>query len=121
MPNLIGMQLGEARDQPTVVKFRLVLTPQTVESSQYGPGTIVRQSVPAGKRVAAGTTIVVYVATGSLRVPPVEGQPVDVARAILQKAGFRAEVSTVVTPNRVRVSSGVRIQNPGPRARATRS
>jgi beta-lactam-binding protein with PASTA domain len=98
MPDLVGMPLDKARDQPVVVRFKLALTPETVASSQYPPGTIVRQSVPAGDPVRAGASIVVYVATGGLQVPSVEGQPVDVARAILQKAGFRAEVSTVVTP-----------------------
>ncbi|MDH4063122.1 MAG: PASTA domain-containing protein, partial [Acidobacteriota bacterium] len=94
MPDLVGLSLEAARKQPVVVKFRLALVPEPIESTRARPDTITNQSVPAGRPVRAGTRIVVSVAVGGVAVPPVEGQPIETARERLRELGFGVETST---------------------------
>ena len=95
MPNLVGLSLQAAQQQPIVVKFRLALVPENDDSTGRPAGTVTRQSVPAGQAVRAGSRVIVGVAVGGVAVPSVEGQPLEIARAELRKLGFRFEVSQI--------------------------
>lgn len=97
MPNLVGMTPQAAQGHPVVVKLRLALVTEPIESTLHRPGTIARQSVQAGQPVRGGARVIVYVVAGGVEVPAVEGLTLDAARERLARLGFRANVTTTST------------------------
>jgi beta-lactam-binding protein with PASTA domain len=107
MPNLVGLPIQAAQRHGIVVKFQLTLVAERIESADHPAGTIVRQSIPAGQAVKAGTRVVVAVAVGGIAVPSVEGQSIDIARRLLERMGFRIDI---VPSQRAGASPGVVIR-----------
>lgn len=117
MPPLEGRLLRDAIGDPAVTDLQLVLEAQDDPDSNEPPGTIVWQQIPPGEPVAMGATVAVRVARGVV-VPRVTGEPLDVARETLERAGL--------APDEVRVATqGARVgrvveQEPPPGIRVAR-
>lgn len=106
VPNLLGM----TRDQATKAANDLGLGVNYVgeqSSDQYAKGQVVKQSIAAGEKVAANTTIDITLSSGPaetvLTVPELEGKTEAEAKAELEKLGLLA---TVTTQNSDSVESG---------------
>ncbi|HEY9574583.1 MAG TPA: Stk1 family PASTA domain-containing Ser/Thr kinase [Lachnospiraceae bacterium] len=114
VPNLLGM----TRDEATKAANDLGLGVNYVgeeSSDQYAKGQIVKQSIAAGDKVAANTTIDITLSSGPtetvLTVPALVGKSEADAKAELEKLGLLAVVNTensetVASGNVISVSPG---------------
>ena len=80
MPDLVGKQISQARNDPAVLRLRLNLAQQSDDSSNLAPGTITRQSPLAGELVRLGATVRVWVAARQTRMPDLVGKQFSQAR-----------------------------------------
>jgi len=92
MPDLVGRSFTLAEQHPEVLGARLRLEQQFDATAPGLPGTIVRQSVPAGTGVEVGRSVAVLVSTG-VAVPLVLKQASGVAERQIAAAGLRPAVS----------------------------
>lgn len=96
MPDLIGRSFTQAEQHPQVLDARLRLDQQFDTTAPGLPGTIVRQSVPAGSGVEVGRNVAVLVATG-VAVPLVLEQASGVAERQIAAVGLRPAVSSATS------------------------
>jgi hypothetical protein len=90
IPNLVGMQLEQARE---VLKARNLLISIKEERNDpaHPTGAVLAQNPLAGSEVQSGTTVELVTArsAGNVMVPPVAGQKVEEAIAVLASQGFK--------------------------------
>ncbi len=96
MPDLVGRSFTLAVQHPEVLGARLRLEQQFDSTAPGLPGTIVRQSVPAGSGVEVGRSVAVLVSTG-VAVPLVLKQASGVAERQIAAAGLRPAVSNATS------------------------
>ncbi|PYT10388.1 MAG: hypothetical protein DMF60_00225 [Acidobacteria bacterium] len=98
MPNLIGLDLAQAR--AVLSRLKLELTQVVQQVSQQRPGTVVEQLPRAGTAVRPGMPLKVAVAISSpppvrqvavpqVRVPELVGSDQEKARALLAQSGLQ--------------------------------
>ena len=84
-----------------LVGMGLKYSPSEISSDTVAEGSVVRTSPDAGQSVAAGSTVVVYVSTGSdkekVQVPEVLGYPEETAVQTLRDAQFEVTVTYQLT------------------------
>lgn len=84
-----------------LVSLGLTYSVSEIASDTVPEGSVVRTSPEAGQSVPAGSTVVVYVSTGSdkpkVTVPDMLNLPEDYARTTLEAAGFTVEVTYQAT------------------------
>lgn len=92
MPNLIGLKQDDAISQLEGLNLKYKIT--EVESDEYDPGYVIKQSVDAGKKVKEGKIIEITVSSGTkgVEVPNVEGKTEDAATILLENAGFKVDI-----------------------------
>ena len=88
MIEIIGMTYDDAK--AALEELGLVLEQSGTEASaDFEPGEIISQSVDKGEMVATGSTIKVVLCIGEeAKVPDVSGKESDIAKEILEDAGF---------------------------------
>jgi serine/threonine-protein kinase len=93
VPNVNGLSSEVALERLQADGFVVKLTPITDDSAE--PGTVIRTDPRGGSQVETGSTIEVFVSTGSeeFPVPPLIGQTLENARSLLSDASL--EVGTI--------------------------
>ena len=93
VPNVNGLSSEVALERLQADGFVVKLTSVTDDSAE--PGTVIRTDPPGGTQVETGSTIEVFVSTGSeeFPVPPLIGQTLENARSLLSDASL--EVGTI--------------------------
>lgn len=93
VPNVTNRQLNEAEQVLQAAGFLVTTTFETNETIE--PGAVIRTDPPAGTEAETGSTIEVFVSSGTeeFAVPPVVGQDLDEAIAEIEAAGL--EVGTI--------------------------
>jgi serine/threonine-protein kinase len=93
VPNVNGLSSEVALERLQADGFVVKLTSITDDSAE--PGTVIRTDPPGGTQVETGSTIEVFVSTGSEKfpVPPLIGQTLENARSLLSDASL--EVGTI--------------------------
>jgi serine/threonine-protein kinase len=86
VPELVGLEVDEARAAVESAGLVFVVEEQTVEVGDPLDGTVVDQDPEAGTEVAPDTEITVTVATSKVEVPNVIGMTVQEARAAIEAA-----------------------------------
>jgi serine/threonine-protein kinase len=100
LPNLVGLQVGDAQAAAQSAGFSLQVT--TISSDQPA-GTVVQQSPAAGTPLTAGEVVTVDVSAGPAQVPvpDVTGLTINQAEAALTAAGFNVQVDQIGPGHRV--------------------
>ena len=96
VPDLYGADREGA--EGTLVEAGLGVGQVRSQASMAAPeGQVIAQSPVAGQQLRPGATVDLVVSGGppELRVAPVEGLGADMARALLEEAGFAVEETTV--------------------------
>ena len=91
VPTLVGLTEADARAN-AASSHVAVLVGGREASRDARPGTVIRQSIPAGQRVPRDAPVSVVIAAESLEVPSVAGQDIAEATARLEQAGYRVVV-----------------------------
>jgi len=93
VPEVKGFPQGNAI---TILRdAKLELKTVVVEpSTEVAPGQAIRTDPAVGQRVAPGTPVTLYVASGDVVVPKVVGQPLAEAQKLLQAAGLSVASTT---------------------------
>jgi len=93
VPNVNGLSSEVALERLQADGFVVKLTSITDDGAE--PGTVIRTDPPGGTQVETGSTIEVFVSTGSeeFPVPPLIGQTLENARSLLSDASL--EVGTI--------------------------
>ena len=90
--NLIGMSLANARSALSSVGLAVAQT-QSVDSNE-APGTVLGVNPSPGSILAAGTGVILQIASGSLEVPNLVGLTGVQAITTLTQAGFLVRTAT---------------------------
>ncbi|MCI8374248.1 MAG: Stk1 family PASTA domain-containing Ser/Thr kinase [Lachnospiraceae bacterium] len=100
VPNLLGKSYSEAKEALNTLSLGIRLG-ETRSSSEYEPGQIIAQSVDAGTKVEANTTIIVDICGDGeeMAVPNVVGQSLDQAVRDLEEKGFTVDVAEAFDDN----------------------
>lgn len=95
MPDVVGMKLAKAQELLDEVKLKYEIKYET--SSKYDEDVVMSSNVKAGREVTVGTTVELTVSSGKdgVELPDVEGKTLAEATAILEKEGFKLQVSEV--------------------------
>jgi serine/threonine-protein kinase len=91
VPDFRGLTEADTRSNATAAHIALLIAAREPEPSAK-PGTVIRQSVPAGQRVPYDYTVSIVIAEEAPRVPKVVGQTAEAAEKALQQAGYVAEL-----------------------------
>jgi serine/threonine-protein kinase len=91
VPDFRGLSEVDARANATAGHVALLIAAREPEPSAR-PGTVIRQSVPAGQRVPHDYSVSIVIAEEVPRVPKVVGQTAAAAEKALQEAGYVAEL-----------------------------
>jgi serine/threonine-protein kinase len=89
VPDLIGTNKVSARDALRQLGLKAKLTQR---NSDEPADDVIETSPPPGQRVAPGSTVTVYFSDGPEDVPDVIGKTEDVARRMINDAGFEVSV-----------------------------
>lgn len=81
--------MAEPNGAATIVRDRLRASYRGKETSRFPEGQITRTDPPAGARLARGSLVGYWVASGENAVPNLQGLSSDDASTLLQKNGFR--------------------------------
>jgi beta-lactam-binding protein with PASTA domain len=92
VPDFSGLTETDARANANIAHVALIIAGREAAAGKK-PGTIVRQSIPAGQRVPKDQPISVVLADELPRVPNVAKVTSAEATARLERAGFRAVVA----------------------------
>ncbi len=95
VPSVIGLTADEA--EATLTEAGLEFTTNT-DDSAAPEGEVIAQAPPAGTDVNSGSTVTITLASGSNAVPSVIGKTAEEAKAMLEEAGFVAEITEVEDP-----------------------
>ena len=88
--NLVGMSLEEARNLLT--SAGLIITQTVAVDSSSEPGKVLKVTPDHGAVIAAGSGVVLEIASGNVEVPAVIGTDGIQAQTILVQAGFLVKV-----------------------------
>ncbi len=90
MVNLVGLVYDDIKDDPKYDNIKIVVGEEK-KSDTYDKGQIISQSPKEGTRVKEGAKVTVVVSSGleSTAIPSVSGQTKEVAKALLEEAGFK--------------------------------
>ena len=88
--NLVGLTLEEARNELTAAG--LVITQTVAVDSSSEPGKVLKVTPDPGSVIAAGSGVVLQIASGNVQVPVVVGTNGIEAETILVQAGFLVKV-----------------------------
>src|SRR5918999_17132 len=116
VPNVVGLEVDEAFERVQGAQLRA----RSVEAfARQARGRVIRQRPGAGEEARRGATVTLTVSRGPqlVSVPSVTGLTEVEARAALRRAGLRANVARVPSPD---PAGTVVDQNPPARARAPR-
>lgn len=94
VPDLRGVTESDARANAGVSHIALLVAARE-PSPDAKPGTVIRQSIPAGQRVPREHPVSVVLAEEMPRVPKVVGLTAAAATAKLEERGYANEVVTV--------------------------
>jgi len=94
VPDLLGVTESDARVNAGVAHVALMVAGREASPGKK-PGTVIRQSVPAGQRVPHEHPISVVLADDLPNVPNVVGQTGADAASHLEQAGYKASSSPV--------------------------
>jgi len=88
VPNVTNRQLNDAEQLLQASGFLVKTTFETNEAIE--PGAVIRTDPPAGFEAETGSTVELFVSSGTeeFAVPPVVGQDLDEARADIEAAGL---------------------------------
>ena len=93
VPDFVGMKRADAVAEADRLGLELAFR----ERERLEPkGEVFRQSVDEGTLVSPGARVVVYVSSGCCTVPPLFGETVEQAQALLRQAHLDAASATVV-------------------------
>ncbi len=102
VPNLIGLSDGDAKDQ---LDQRGLKAEIREVNDNFEEGKVFRTDPGAGNPVDPGSTVIVFVSKGpgdqgndQVEVPPVEGDPVQIARLKIRAAGLDPDVEEQDNP-----------------------
>lgn len=110
VPDLRGVTESDARANASAAHIALLIAARE-PSPDAKPGTVIRQSVPAGQRVAREYSVTVVLAEEVPKVPKVTGLTVAAATGRLEERGYGAKIATVPSPD---VALGLVVeQSPG--------
>lgn len=100
VPDLLGKSYSEAKEALNGVSLGIELG-ETRASTEYEPGQIISQSVEAGMKVDANTTIVVDICGDGeeVTIPDVDGYTRDRAVKALEDLGFTVDVTEAFDDN----------------------
>ena len=100
VPNLLGKSYSEAKEALNTLGLGIRLG-ETRASSDYEPGQIIEQSIEAGTKVEANTTIIVDICGDGeeIIVPNVIGQTRERAVKTLEDMGFTVDVAEAYDEN----------------------
>jgi serine/threonine-protein kinase len=90
VPDLRGMTDADARSSTNAAHLTLVATREPAADAKAG--TVIRQSMAAGLRVASGTALNVVLAEEVAKVPKVSGLTVAEATQRLEQQGYSMQV-----------------------------
>ena len=97
VPNVVSMQEADARK--ALMANELAIGSARAEEARAAPGSVLRQSIAAGRRVTVGTAIDLVTATRvTVLVPRIAGLKEDAARAALVAAELRPGVQYQESP-----------------------
>jgi beta-lactam-binding protein with PASTA domain len=111
VPDVVGKRIAAA---VKALEAKGLQVETASASSAQAPGTVLSQRPDAGTRVSRGSTAVIQVSRGLVRVPNVIGQPRDGAVAAIRAAGLVPQAFTVSSTQR---RGTVVAQSPRPGAR----
>jgi beta-lactam-binding protein with PASTA domain len=98
VPDFHGVTESDARANAGVSHIALLVAARE-PSADTKPGTVIRQSIPAGQRVPREHPVSVVLAEEVPRVPKVVGLTTTAATAKLEERGYRSEVVSVPSPD----------------------
>ncbi len=91
VPSFTGLTEADARVSAAAVDLALIVSSEEA-TAEAKPGSVLRQSVPAGQRVPAKSPVSVVLATALPKVPTLTGLTVEAATKRLQEAGYAAQM-----------------------------
>jgi serine/threonine-protein kinase len=100
VPNVRGLSEADARANLESAGF-IALMGQKEMAADAKPGTVIRQSVPAGQALPKGHQVTLTVADAPPKVPNVAGLGTAEARVLVEKDGFKLEVGEPVVDAQV--------------------
>jgi len=100
VPAVAGLAEAEARAVLSGERVPLA-TVETRTTGQRPIGTVIDQQPPAGARLSPGGAVTLWVEAPAVRVPPVLGESLEIATAVLRREGLAvAGVRKRITGNR---------------------
>jgi len=100
VPNLIGFSEADARANAQATHITLLVASHE-PSAEAKPGSIVRQSIPAGQHIPREHPISVVVAEELPKIPAVTGLSVAEATKRLEEKGYKLQAGTPVASDSV--------------------
>jgi serine/threonine-protein kinase len=100
VPDLAGMSENDARSNANIAHIVLFIAARE-PSLDAKPGTVLRQSVPAGQRVSRETSLSVVLAEEVPKVPSVAGLAVPDATKRLEQKGYALTIGGSVADPKV--------------------
>ncbi|MFO7179395.1 MAG: PASTA domain-containing protein [Pseudomonadota bacterium] len=97
VPNVRGLSEGDARANLEAAGLVPIIGPREV-SAEAKPGTVLRQSVPAGQNLPRGHQVTLTLAEAPPKVPNLAGLTLAEARVALEREGYKLETDDPV-PN----------------------
>lgn len=91
VPSLIGLTETDARANLQSMGLVMMVGGQEADAKAT-PGTVTRQSLPVGQRIAPGQPVSVTLAVALPKVPDVAGRTVQDATRMLEEAGYAVQV-----------------------------
>jgi len=88
--DLIGKSLTDARNE--LASVGLVISQTIPQDSNQTPGSVLGVAPEAGSTIAAGSGVVLQIASGNLQVPVLVGLTEVQARTTLAQAGFLVQI-----------------------------
>jgi len=91
VPSFAGLTEADARVSSAAVNLTLTVSAEEA-TAEAKPGTVLRQSVPAGQRVPVKYPVSVVLAAALPKVPALTGLTVEAATQRLKEAGYTVQV-----------------------------
>ncbi len=87
VPNFVGLSEADARNNAKAARLQLLISGRE-PSADAKPGSVVKQTIPAGQKVPQDHPLSVVIADELPKVPGVAGLTLADAKAKLEKQGF---------------------------------
>ncbi|MBN2194471.1 MAG: PASTA domain-containing protein [Polyangiaceae bacterium] len=100
VPNFVGQMEADARSNAAAANLTIAVSSQEA-TDDLKPGTVLRQSLPAGQRVSPQQTIDVVLAQALPKVPTLTGLSVEAATERLKEAGYFAQFAGTVADAKI--------------------